>query len=151
MGYYSDVLIAVAAACKDDLQAIVAKAKVEDPIGYEKTKLILAEAKLTQLATGAFLWVHLTSVKWYEEYPGPKFFQTLLRAADSMDWPSLFVRIGEEHDDIEYEMCEPFADDLTDERFALNEDLVSAMYTMFSVARQIEREVNDKVTVPWRP
>jgi len=151
MGYYSDVLIAVAAACKDDLQAIVAKAKIENPSGYEKAKPLLEKANVTTVEAGVFLWLKLTSVKWYDEFPEPQFFRTLLSAADSMGWPSLFISIGEDYDDTAYEMCEPFADDIPDERVAINDDLISAMHDTFSIVRQIECDANDKGTEPWQP
>lgn len=151
MGYYSDVLIAVAAACKDDLQAIVARARMENPSGYEKTKPLLDQAKITTVEAGAVLWLKLTGVKWYDGFPIVLFINGLFSVADDMGWPSLFIHIGEEHDDTEYDMNEPFADELSDAAVVRNEALIDIMRAMFGISRQITTDDSEGETEPWRP
>jgi hypothetical protein len=120
MGYYSEVLLAVAFETKEQLEEVWAvyclnpKVQEHDLAKHWKKKL-----------DGAYpvLWYHLDSGKWYDSYEDVQAFEALFTLAETFGEEREFgyawinFRIGEEDDDTERKAndnCDPIRDDLYD-------------------------------------
>lgn len=103
MGYYSEVAYVIEFKDKDQKETFInlQKVKADDTINDALRELLnITDGDNNKLA------FHESSVKWYDEFPEVKAHQNLMHEAeelfpDDVNW--MFVRIGEQDDDMEQE------------------------------------------------
>jgi len=99
MGYRSDIGLALTQKAVQILhQKLNALDKNSEAFSVVTDFLIYADKHYEDTDSGAevYLWEY---VKWYEEFPDVSFIENLLAELDWEDF--LFIRIGDELDDIE--------------------------------------------------
>lgn len=133
MGYRSDVAIGIGCRDRGHLAAVLARAKMEltDP-GTELGCYVVSE-----VADGLLLHAEFSDIKWYDEYPEVQYHTALLSLATDMDCSTVFARIGEELDDIEFQI-----DNVSDEKNGLANGF--DMFGIYEVARYIEKPEGGK-------
>lgn len=99
MGYHSDVGLALKPSAVHILQKQINALDKNSEAFSVITDFLAYADKHYEHDTGAeiYLWEY---VKWYDEFPDVGFIENLLESLDLRDF--LFIRIGEELDDIEY-------------------------------------------------
>ena len=99
MGYRSDVGLALKPFAVHILHKQINALDKNSEAFSVITDFLAYADKHYEHATGAeiYLWEY---VKWYDEFPDVGFIENLLETLDLSDF--LFIRIGEELDDIEY-------------------------------------------------
>ena len=104
MGYRSDVTLGVAFPSMEDLVAFVTKIKLAGTMPPEEWEHYYT----TPLDGGAAL-LHATfnDVKWYESYPDVQGHIAMYGQANSDEYATAFVRIGEGQDDTVVEIIDP--------------------------------------------
>ena len=99
MGYYSDVALCLTKNGMDQLKSSLVQAERNNPENFAAIKMLIAgEASKIDEGTGAvvFLW---EGEKWYAEFDEVAFVATLMDSLPDEDF--LFIRLGEDYDDIE--------------------------------------------------
>ena len=99
MGYYSDVALCLTKNGMDQLKSALVQAERNNPENFAAIKMLIAgEPSKIDERTGAvvFLW---KGEKWYEEFAEMAFVATLMDSLPDEDF--LFIRLGEDYDDIE--------------------------------------------------
>ena len=129
MGYRSDVYIAVAFTCEEDLKEVLAVYAI-DPL-VQKHDLL----KAWEQREDNILYFHEDSVKWYDSYEDVQgimhmlsLVDTFYEERDEMQVAHRFVRIGEEQEDIE-------------ERYEIGNDqgtLIDKLWEGISIIRNVE-------------
>lgn len=120
MGYRSDVAIGMSFKNREALVAFLSYVRLGDAIPSEE----LDQYKVTDAGeAGVLLHAYFLGVKWYDSYPDVKCHNNLLHMAAESGAGTAFVRIGEEYNDIEYNI------DMAD----VDLDL----YGFFGVSRQV--------------
>jgi hypothetical protein len=129
MGYRSDVYIAVAFTCEEDLKEVLAVYAI-DPL-VQKHDLL----KAWEQREDNILYFHEDSVKWYDSSEDVQgimhmlsLVDTFYEERDEMQVAHRFVRIGEEMDDIE-------------ERYEIGNDqgiLIDKLWEGISIIRNVE-------------
>jgi|TARA_R110000822_G_scaffold9146_11_gene35734 hypothetical protein len=129
MGYRSDVYIAVAFTCEEDLKEVLAVYAI-DPL-VQKHDLL----KAWEQREDNILYFHEDSVKWYDSSEAVQgimhmlsLVDTFYEERDEMQVAHRFVRIGEEMDDIE-------------ERYEIGNDqgiLIDKLWEGISIIRNVE-------------
>tara|TARA_R110000803_G_scaffold125431_1_gene193099 strand:- start:129 stop:527 length:399 start_codon:yes stop_codon:yes gene_type:complete len=129
MGYRSDVYIAVAFTCEEDLKEVLAVYAI-DPL-VQKHDLL----KAWEQREDNILYFHEDSVKWYDSSEDVQgimhmlsLVDTFYEERDEMQVAHRFVRIGEEQEDIE-------------ERYEIGNDqgtLIDKLWEGISIIRNVE-------------
>ena len=99
MGYRSDVGLALTQAAVQTLnEKLNALNKMSEAFSVITDFFAYADKHFEETESGSevYLWEY---VKWYEEFPDVGFIERLLAELDWSDY--LFIRIGEELDDID--------------------------------------------------
>jgi len=124
MGYRSDVAVAIMFNTKEDLVAFRTKHKILGGIGErEITNLNVIEYENKVVA-----FAYYDSVKWYDGYEDVKAVMQMLEDAQEHKFSTMFIRLGEELDDIEFNP------------FICNDDQGEVAWTLhdlFSISRSI--------------
>lgn len=121
MGYHSDVAIGMSFKNREALVAFLSYVRLGDKMPSEE----LDQYKVTDAGEeGVLLHAFFLNVKWYESYPDVKCHTDLLGMARDSGSGTAFIRIGEEYNDIEYniDMAEVDLD----------------LYDFFGVSRQVD-------------
>jgi hypothetical protein len=129
MGYRSDVYIAVAFTCEEDLKEVLAVYAI-DPL-VQKHDLL----KAWEQREDNILYFHEDSVKWYDSSEDVQgimhmlsLVDTFYEERDEMQVAHRFVRIGEEQEDIE-------------ERYEIGNDqgiLIDKLWEGLRITRNVE-------------
>ena len=101
MGYRSDVVNAIAFPNKDKLLSFLTECRLDGVI--DKEELDHYEVKVWSYNEGFVYVLHaeFTDVKWYDTFDAVKQHTAMRELADSKSFPTCFLRIGEETDDLE--------------------------------------------------
>jgi len=100
MGYRSDVGLCLSAKGKEALDAALAEAEKTNK-HYSLIMDLLDKADSRITSDDGTVAYHWQSVKWYADYSDVSFIENLLHSLDDEDY--LFIRVGEENDDTEYQ------------------------------------------------
>lgn len=101
MGYRSDVAIGMSFKNREALVAFLSYVRLGDKMPSEE----LAHYKVTEAGeAGVLLHAYFLDVKWYDHYPDVKCHHDLLGMAAESGAGTAFVRIGDEHNDITYDI-----------------------------------------------
>lgn len=151
MGYRSDVAIGIGFLRAEDLVKFMAKLTLsgETDVVHEMNdhygvQDIDYKAGLGgQIAKGVMLTAFWESVKWYEGYLDVQASNKLLHFAEEAGFPTVFVRIGENIDDVEHTCTEPpYPDDAPENGTPDIVYLSWALQEQFEIIRRIEHPVN---------
>ena len=132
MGYRSEVLSAIAMPSKDFLTTTAARYKLQGKEKYECFEILLKESVIREMDVQPAPWVqqeegyselpanskhyilefHITEWKWYDDYPEIQMWEEILREAVADGLCTLFIRLGEEVEDIVEEYDEGQLDHL---------------------------------------
>lgn len=120
MGYRSDVAIGMSFKDKESLVAFLSYVRLGNKMPADQ----LACYTVTDVGEeGVLLHASFRDVKWYDNYPDVKCHHDLLGMAAESGAGTAFIRIGEEYNDITYEID------------TANVDL--DLYDFFGVSRQV--------------
>lgn len=101
MGYRSDVAIGMSFKDKGSLAAFLSYVRLGDKMSPKD----LAQYTVTDAGElGVLLHAYFENVKWYESYPDVRCHHNLLGMARESGAGTAFVSIGEEYNDITYEI-----------------------------------------------
>lgn len=107
MGYRSDVALGIAFP---NSEALIAFASAQRVTGDKYMQKALKEYRVTHMPSaalgGVVLWASFEDVKWYSEYQGVQSNEQILANAKLLDYSTIFIEIGEELDDLKYEVDE---------------------------------------------
>lgn len=113
MGYCSQV------ALKTTTEGYLVLKRFNDSIKFDSEKP-LRGAEIMRTKAG-FYKISFDDVKWYDSYSD---VQNFLRGMDKLEYqdiPYVFIRIGEDYDDIEYK--ENYTEDMPEELCEFNPDI----------------------------
>ena len=99
MGYYSDVALCLTKNGMDQLKSALVQAERNNPENFAAIKMLIGgEPNKIDEGSGSvvFLW---EGEKWYDEFDEIAFVGKLMDKLPHEDF--LFIRIGEDYDDIE--------------------------------------------------
>ena len=99
MGYYSDVALCLTKNGMNQLKAALVQAERNNPDNFAAIKMLIGgEPSKIDEGSGSvvFLW---EGEKWYDEFDEVAFVGKLMDNLPHKDF--LFIRIGEDYDDIE--------------------------------------------------
>jgi len=120
MGYRSDVAIGMSFKNREALVAFLSAVRLGDAIPSEE----LDQYEVTDAGElGVLLHANFLGVKWYDSYPDVKCHHNLLDMAAERGAGTAFIRIGEEYNDITYEID--------------TADVDLDLYDFFGVSRQV--------------
>lgn len=101
MGYRSDVTIGMSFKDKGSLTAFLSYVRLGDMMPPEE----LAHYKVIDAGeVGVLLYASFLDVKWYDNFPDVKCHNNLLGMAKESGAGTAFIRVGEEYNDIQYEI-----------------------------------------------
>jgi hypothetical protein len=101
MGYRSDVVIGMSFPHKDAVVAFLSYVKLGGKLSPED----LGHYRITEVTDDMIvLHARFEGVKWYESYPDVGCHHELLGMAATSGSGTVFIRIGEEYNDITYEI-----------------------------------------------
>lgn len=107
MGYRSDVALGIAFPNK---AALTAFASAQIVTGTKEMQEAIKEYRVTHMSAGygesVVLWASFEDIKWYSEYQGVQSNEQILANAKLLDYSTIFIEIGEDVDDIKYEVDE---------------------------------------------
>lgn len=126
MGYRSDVALGIAFP---NSEALIAFASAQRVTGDKYMQEALKEYRVTHMSSGfgegVVLWAKFEDVKWYSDYASVQAHENIIANAELLDYSTIHVELGEEIDDIKYEVNHG---EKSDE---------GILYECFSVSRQI--------------
>ena len=103
MGYRSEVGYVIRFASKEDLDTFIGVqvVKKDETVTSALKELALIESTQTE----QYLYFYASDVKWYSDYPDVKVHHDFMHSAVEMfeDSAWLFLRCGEQYDDVEEE------------------------------------------------
>lgn len=124
MGYRSDVAVAIMFNTKEDLLTFRTKHKIlGGATEEESTNLNVIEYQNKVIA-----FAYYDSVKWYDSFEDVQAVTKMLEDAQEAKFSTMFIRIGEEISDIEYDS------------YIYNDEqgeVSLCLYELFSVSRTI--------------
>lgn len=105
MGYRSDVALGIAFPNK---AALTAFASAQLVTGTKEMQEAIKQFGVTHMSGGygehVVLWVSIDDVKWYPEYPRVAAFNQIMQNAKDLEYPTIEIEIGEDIDDIKFEV-----------------------------------------------
>ena len=120
MGYRSDVAVGMSFKNREALVAFLSYVRLNDKMPSEE----LAQYTVTDAGElGVLLHTYFVGVKWYESYSDVKCHTNMLGMARESGAGTAFVCIGEEYNDITYEID--------------TADVDLDLYDFFGVSRQV--------------
>ena len=99
MGYYSDVAVCLTKNGMDQLKIALSEAERNNPDNFAAIKMLIGgePSKIDEGSGSAvFLW---EGEKWYDEFDEIAFVTKVMDSLSDEDF--LFIRLGEDYDDIE--------------------------------------------------
>jgi len=107
MGYRSDVALGIAFPNK---AALTAFASAQLVTGTKEMQEAIKQFGVTHMSAGygehLVLWVSMEDVKWYSDYPGVTAFNQIMQNAKDLEYPTIEIEIGEDIDDIKFEVTD---------------------------------------------
>ena len=107
MGYRSDVALGIAFPNK---AALTAFASAQLVTGTKEMQEAIKQFGVTHMSAGygehLVLWVSMEDVKWYSDYPDVAAFNQIMQNAKDLEYPTIEIEIGEDIDDIKFEVTD---------------------------------------------
>ena len=107
MGYRSDVALGIAFPNK---AALTAFASAQLLTGTKEMQEAIKQYRVTHMSAGygenVVLWVSMEDVKWYPEYSGVTAFNQIMQNARDLEYSTIEIEIGEDVDDIKFEVTD---------------------------------------------
>lgn len=129
MGYRSDVAIGFIFADEAELMGFAAALRLNPD---ENIQAALKEYKLLP---GNVMYASFEDVKWYDSYADVQSHEVILSAARERRIPNVFLRVGEE------------ANDVTEELETYERNCWDEMYEMFGVERSMRCPIDGKLLI----
>ena len=115
MGYRSDVVNAIAFPDKDKLISFLAECKLDNVIDKEEldcyeVRVFCDMPDLPQTKFTYVLHAEFPHSKWYEHFEDVKQHEAMRQLANDKDYPTCFIRIGDDADDTVENLQQGYAD-----------------------------------------
>lgn len=139
MGYRSDVVVAIQFDDLKHLRTFLAKCKLLGDAYLNEAISMYAYSRRQGAPTYPpcqIMFMTLHGVKWYEGYPDINAHHQLRRLAWEANAASILIRIGEEHDDTEWDINVP-----------MYKENGCVLAELFSIDRKLYIEVDPDETV----
>lgn len=138
MGYRSDVVVAIQFDDLNHLKTYLAKCKLlgDAYLNEAISKYEYSRIRRIYKSTCIVMFMTLEGVKWYEGYPDTNAHHQLRRLAWEAKAASILIRIGEEHDDTEWDINVP-----------MYKENGCVLAELFSIDRKLYIEVDPDKTV----
>lgn len=123
MGYRSDVAVGIQFPTRDDLIGFCTFMRMNS--NKHVMELLEEFSEVIGRDDDHVIMYTVDSVKWYDSYPEVQAMEFVLKMAQERDYATVFMRVGENYDDIEVEWHEPDA------------GKHSCLYDLFDISRNI--------------